>query len=1531
MLAVAVLLVAALAHLDTAPTRRRIVALVEAGSKVHLQGQVRLRRLDAVSVQGLTLRGLAVVDPAGRVALGVRRLDVRWQITDLFRRRLHVRSLRLDGVRVALYPGRTGGGVSLADAFMPRQASEDDSAAASPWALQMPQVVVRALTVRHHFPAVPPAALVRAELRARLAWQGALRLRVDAGTGAFRVGPAALPVALSRFRGRYDPAPGRRSHLDLQLGPGGRVLRARLRLRHARRPGAADKGALTLQGRLQPALLEALGLPTGVLRQALVLSTQLRGSPTRFRAQLGLLAPALQLSLTARRRGGQLHGTLSATSPRLAALVAGAPAASAALKLSLAGVQQAQGWRAKLRLSDVAWDGVRYPEVAAAVRTGPGRVRLQWLSAPGLPGGLKARGLYQAQGRSHLALRLHLPSLRSPALRPHLPAVDGRVQGALQLTLDPPGPRRRIRARVSLQGDELVAGRAKLQQVALSARVHGAWQRPAVQGRLQVTGLQAGGLQQAAGTLWLRGGPRRYRLALQAAAQGGGALQVDGQWHRRAGSEALQLDGQLHLQAALPWQLQLKGAYGHRQGRVTLAALRIQHGGQRLAAEGQLGPGGRMRGALRLHRMRLESVLAALESRPLAKRRREPDRGPRWAGRVDGHVEVQGSVRRPALQAKLALRQAKFAGVPWQQADLALDLDTAQRQIQVALQAAPGAGGQLSVRLAAALPRPRLTLSSLLQARYAVQVHSSLLSLAVLGPRGLGALQGEAAVDGEWQGTLPQLAGTLTFRGRGLRYGDFGPLDVQLQVRRSAEGGKTRVQAAVDDAQGAWLRADLQTPLTLPATRLEVLRWPETLRALPGTLTLQLAQRRLDQLAWWGPRRIALPFRVAARLSAVRDANGQVQGRLQATGQWLATQDAPACGEERPLTLRLAATLQPQEATLQLRGWSGRRPVLQGRVQAPIALGAWLQAGLPQAMPPVAADLRWQHLELGQLPWTCSTVRGRVRGQLTARRWLTSAPLLQVKSHIEGLRQQDGAALQVALKARLRRQAMRATLSMSSRGGGCLRAGAVLPLTWTARRTHPRWTESRDYHAWLRLRDFSLDPLASFTAQVRNLRGRIGGWARVRGRGEAAPAMRGALYLHGVSLAIAEPAQRIEEARGTLLLQPGRLSIRDLHARDQDGQLALSGHIDLQGFRPRRGRLRVVADKLPVRQEGTPVAYVSTTSKLRLQRRALRQDIGIDVADLAIQVPDTSPPSLQALSAHPDLRVAGTMAGKTPRARSSSAKDMSSGKEAKVATHVRVDAPHPFWVRGPGFAVQLQAHLRARMQAQALRVRGQVRFRRGFFELLGERFLLAHGRIDFTGEKVQDPVVELRLVHRLRRLPGEQLFIDIQGPLSHPQLVFSATVPGVSTAGDALLLMAGQQEDADPDAAGNETGAILSGIAASVLTLTARRELGDAVPVISIESGDGAAGGTVRLGYNADWAIPGFLKPYIVGAYVEGYLSGDAKDGGGTSAGRTATRPRAQSRAGVVIEYYFPHHLTSKAEYAPPQNWGIDLLWSPTR
>src|SRR5687768_5438373 len=144
-----------------------------------------------------------------------------------------------------------------------------------------------------------------------------------------------------------------------------------------------------------------------------------------------------------------------------------------------------------------------------------------------------------------------------------------------------------------------------------------------------------------------------------------------------------------------------------------------------------------------------------------------------------------------------------------------------------------------------------------------------------------------------------------------------------------------------------------------------------------------------------------------------------------------------------------------------------------------------------------------------------------------------------------------------------------------------------------------------------------------------------------------------------------------------------------------------------------------------------------------------------------------------------------------------------------------------------------------------MRVSGRVETRRGWAELAGKRFEINRANLSFSGTTQVDPLVDVVATHYVNGgHSGDTVIVHVQGRMSEPDISFGSNVPGVETAGDALAMMMGTGErsaEATQGGLGASTQDFLAGFTAGVLSLTARRELGDVFPVLTVEARRGGA------------------------------------------------------------------------------------------
>ncbi|MGH6901250.1 MAG: translocation/assembly module TamB domain-containing protein, partial [Geminicoccaceae bacterium] len=94
------------------------------------------------------------------------------------------------------------------------------------------------------------------------------------------------------------------------------------------------------------------------------------------------------------------------------------------------------------------------------------------------------------------------------------------------------------------------------------------------------------------------------------------------------------------------------------------------------------------------------------------------------------------------------------------------------------------------------------------------------------------------------------------------------------------------------------------------------------------------------------------------------------------------------------------------------------------------------------------------------------------------------------------------------------------------------------------------------------------------------------------------------------------------------------------------------------------------------------------------------------------------------------------------------AESAGAGTDLDLALDLTVEAPGQVFVRGRGLDSEWQGRLHAEGTVAAPRVTGNLEVRRGNFELLGQRFELRVGTIQFTGATPPNPVLDIQATTR---------------------------------------------------------------------------------------------------------------------------------------------------------------------------------------
>lgn len=766
---------------------------------------------------------------------------------------------------------------------------------------------------------------------------------------------------------------------------------------------------------------------------------------------------------------------------------------------------------------------------------------------------------------------------------------------------------------------------------------------------------------------------------------------------------------------------------------------------------------------------------------------------------------------------------------------------------------------------------------------------------------------------------------------------------VRVKVRASLLGHLLEIeQAWVADNQGELAHADASLELPLDEMPETAIGWLAGIADHPWRVGLHVRERRLD--GWPRPASKRLPRGVVLRADLeIAGGPAGLSGAGDGLVRWVeAATEAPCAADLRPeATFRVSPGAESQLLVSFASSSGGPATTLDVRAMVPV--GEWMHGTSPTP-PETTAVLDLGALELSSLPWTCSYGSGVATGRVSMRPFAADPALvahvevdaLRVRGSMEGrfsapfhaaLRSRsEGAGLVrldscliVGLEEGVRTPIGSCPTAAAARGtsvGAIAEDGEVLFIAELPIRVGdglevPTIELEQDLFF---LADFSAGHVAPFLTWVPGITEAdavVDGTVRAEGAWETL-ALEGGLDVRDGAARIISMGQHLHDTGGGVRFVGNRIVIpedRAFVAHDGDRAAALHGEILLRGLIPRSLDLVVEPDGFPFRREGTVLASLSGDARIHLDIEDDGVRGTVTTGELEVTLPESAAGGVQDLALRGDVLVIGE-----------DAPGMARETHIRFPYTLHVDASTPFTVRRNDFEVEVEAVLDVVYDDPDLMVSGVAVIRRGEFEVLGKRFAVTRGSLTFDGGRTLNPVVDLVATYSIPGSSGATISIIANGTLSDMEVGFSSTE--TSDTGEILaLLVSGRRSRAtDPSQAqqaGEEAANFLAGLTAGVLTLGLRQQFGAVVPTIAVESGGRLGSVRARVGWDADWIIPDFLREVVLGAYVEGAVTSAGGDLGGGAG------------LAVSVELQFPESFVGSGTYVPPQSWGADILWEP--
>jgi hypothetical protein len=1512
VIGLAALLASLWIHLDSGTGRDAICSQSLAIANGIFKGRIEVGRCAEVSLESIELRRVAILDPSGQPVVRAASIVLVPDLPRLLAGTIAARELRIADPWLSLR--QVDGELAIARAFEPRVPSPPSTEPSSAPAIAAGRLLVE----RGRVDDLPEGLSVRdidVDLRDVFFHDTVVEADIEHARAEARRGRDR--ARLTRLEGRVSTRDGGESHLLLALSAGESSISADAKMTYD--PDRPVLDASTVLD-VHPSLLDLASPGTGAaLRSPVTGTVAARGTFDELvvDADLHTDGGPLVIEATGRDLLGVPFGdaTVSTTGLDLHRVLAAFDtetfvrgAVSVETEAPVAG-----GRPIKATIRQCAFRRYSLPELVASATLYDDRAELHDLALPHLtePGGrLDLSATYWFEGRARVDLETHLPDLSRddtltmfvPGLRGALTAgVHGEITTSEPLTLD---------ARVNVATENLVAFGARVGSAHVRGTASGALRTPRVDLEIGASRALFGPAKLERADLRLDGGPSRYR------ARGNGRLEIE------AGEdEQPPIDLTLALEAAAREGIYVVdgeiGAAGlwPEPLEVALDAIAIDPEREiRARRIGVSGTGVSMRasGVYRFHgRSSAELRIASLDLRALTRRL---GADLQLEGELVGTAGFEGTPERPDLTLDMTVADARIRELSIDSAAVRGTFATSRGVLDADVELDLGENGKLEGHAGATFAARRSLVSSLEAASFDTTMTLDDLRLGAFQsflPENAPPIAGKLDVEMAVRGTVDQPDVHLVVRADQVLTADIGPLTGTLDATLDASRIVAELELGYEDEPIA--NADLELPFVLRS----FLADPDALALLDRDFRVraELLRQRLDRLP--RPLYVALPLRARATL----DARGPIR-TLEADAVVsfaLADRDLlpnRRCDEPTGMALDAELSVRAGRSTVELRGYVARAKVLTGEVHADTPLETWLGGEMPTAPPPVRAELELENLPLARLPGVCSVATGSIAGSVRATDLFAARPHFEASLHASGLTAGRGTGADVDVSIEAGPSEARVEVTMESEGRRTVDIDGRAAIVWNDEQPVPV-IDNGTWDARARFDRAPLGPIAALVPLMAQPRGVVDGRFEARGRGQDFDAS-GSLSLEHVYFIWTTPLVRIDDLNGRIALGDRGVTIRELTFRDLDGSGRVDGTVGLTSeFLPSRIDLTLETDDLPIRNSGLIVATVDGRFRVRGDLSDEHPNLAVGITRLGVMLPADAARTLQPLDQHADViyeNQPGFLEGTDPEVATEVRVQAEERDNPFLPLRVSIDASEPFWVRREDFAMQVTAQLDLTLAADGVRIEGPIRIRRGYIDLLTKTFELEASELRFVGGRMVDPVLNVTARYDLGS--GDSITVHITGRLGEPELAFSTTVPGVETEREVLELLV-RGNSTGSTSAEDEVVSALGGLTAGLLSGIARREYGELIPILSIES-EGTGGGRIRAGIDADRLIPDFLEDIVTGAYFEGFV-GTAADANGS---QSAT-------GGFELDLYFPYDLTLSGGYEPPTNWSWDFTWEP--
>ncbi len=1480
--------------------------LIESQLENLLTGKVQIDRVDALDLGGITAAGIHIVDAEGRVVLKAERLELDFNLYELFESRLRFTRGYLIGAEIRAIPSSQAA-ITLFDALIPKGAGESPST--SSFEIFFDNIHVVDGTLHGDVPGLSSLRAEGLDVRGHIKIQDRFHADIQKLSGKL-TSPFNLPFEVVHATTQVLTAP-------LLITGAARVqvhedhLHASLRYEA---PESAEAAHLKLVVEAKPAssdLLQALDLSIG----GSVIS-KLEGI-VRLEGPLDALAYDAALKTEAGPlliRGslpseGDLTVHVETEGLALAHLLAYFPPVKIAATVDATVPQDGPiAIKAHAPWLDVL--GVNIDNVDLAGRYAEGRFDIDSLLAFYAGGRFKGEGWVDENADGKIRIRSDVPDAARAASLKNI-----RLAITTDAVLEKHGERLSFDGQLGLQRFAYEGATVRALQLTGSVVADEDLMKPKVKLKGSAAELSFSGYVADRFDFSIQGNRGRYGsdFSLKDAAgrflnghvdvvQRGDAIEV------RAHPFELSVGGRE------PWRAQadlLLDANG-----IEFRQLLLANGAQRLSLNGKysFSKAYRVQGSIQSFDLGGLRELSGIDLADLD-------------GTIDGTLTLSGVPQQPRIDAQGSLRHGVFLGMT--DLTVLLTLVFLEGRFDVESEVVLANGSRIGVYAGGVPGNGHGFAEQVMGGNYQFGLDFEKVPFSVSQPWlswiGLRAPKGTISATVRGAGSVADPIVDIKTQVRDIEVFDLPPLDFDVSVAHDGQRLDLR-ELMLADSVGpiATLTGNLSA-LPSELTDLDALRASLATREFQAELRLE--ERRLDELPEAFRANLSV---VAGGTLALAQSEAGPEAHLDVTARWPDGETGlGACAMVRRPALQVRAASIAHEAQGQVEVNLDREVVAKATFRAAIPLTDWLTGTAKLALPNMDLELHANTGTAEEIPLLCEYIAGPFRLDLSAKDLFGTPPqvsftaasaALQLVPHstqsnrLGNLRDARamGRPFAMDLSGSLSTEQIDLTAKLNLGNGSRAEISGIVPRANFFAASRPT---APPLQAALSFTRFELAPvLIAFPIGAR-VSGRLDGSTRVTYHvTQDQLAFDGGLAFSDGHIGVSTLGQEFEEVEAQLKLKGNWIRIDEIKARDFEGQFRAEGNVVFQKAQKIRTDFALRLTDFPIRQEGVLVSSLTGRLAFRAEIEKNRTRSELEVIDLLVNIPNALASSLQGLDRHPGVFVVGEAPVPPP--------------ENPYLFELRFLAKDsPFRVLRTGLSAEVFADLMVRYQEPSLTVQGSAELKRGDVDLYGKRFELRESRMAFDVNSELDPIVNLYAVHKVG---GDEIGVRVDGRLSDPKVSFTHSDPSVTDTGEIIARLLGSRTDdvarQNNDATGAAAG-ILAGATAGLLTEEVRKEFGGAIPVLSIESRTQSMKTTrIRAGVQLDQLIEkrlGALRHVVRGAYIEGFVAPGADP--------NAVNPNVppQSRGGGLLELRFPADMVGTVEYRPVQNWRLDVAWEP--